>query len=289
MSLLIGEIFRRNAQVVPDRVAASLGDETLTYRELDHAGNRLANALRELGVGRGDRVVSWADTCLDVLPLFVALAKLGAVFAPLNARLAVEEASDIVRFARPRLLVADPGHGEAATRVAKAAGVPLSAHLGGGDEPGADLDALAATQSDAGPDTPDLVETDPHVIFFTSGSTGRPKGVVLSHRANYLRSFQGVFRDEPERTVCMFPLFHMAAFTLGLAAWQTRGEMAFVRGQRRGGPRHRGRAPAREPPLLHSGGLGAHPRGRPRALRHVESARDRHRHFSDTDRADPRA
>jgi acyl-CoA synthetase (AMP-forming)/AMP-acid ligase II len=66
------------------------------------------------------------------------------------------------------------------------------------------------------------------VIFFTSGSTGRPKGVVLSHRANYLRSFQGVFRDEPERSVCMFPLFHMAAFTLALSAWQTRGEIVLV-------------------------------------------------------------
>ena len=75
---------------------------------------------------------------------------------------------------------------------------------------------------------PGLGEDAPHVIFFTSGSTGRPKGVVLSHRANYLRGFQGVFRDEPEKTVCMFPLFHMAGFTLGLSAWQTRGEIAFV-------------------------------------------------------------
>jgi acyl-CoA synthetase (AMP-forming)/AMP-acid ligase II len=75
---------------------------------------------------------------------------------------------------------------------------------------------------------PALRETDPHVLFFTSGSTGRPKGVVLSHRANYLRTFQGVFRDQPERSVCMFPMFHMAAFTLGLAAWQTRGHIAFV-------------------------------------------------------------
>jgi acyl-CoA synthetase (AMP-forming)/AMP-acid ligase II len=66
------------------------------------------------------------------------------------------------------------------------------------------------------------------VIFFTSGSTGRPKGVVLSHRASWLRSFQGVFRDDPERTLCMFPLFHMAAFTLALSAWQTRGEIALV-------------------------------------------------------------
>ena len=76
---------------------------------------------------------------------------------------------------------------------------------------------------------PALRESDPHVLFFTSGSTGRPKGVVLSHRANWLRSFQGVFRDEPERSVCMFPLFHMAAFTLALAAWQTRGEIILVR------------------------------------------------------------
>jgi acyl-CoA synthetase (AMP-forming)/AMP-acid ligase II len=67
-------------------------------------------------------------------------------------------------------------------------------------------------------------------MFFTSGSTGRPKGVVLSHRANYLRTFQGVFRDLPEISVCMFPLYHMAGFTLALAAWQTRGELALVAG-----------------------------------------------------------
>jgi acyl-CoA synthetase (AMP-forming)/AMP-acid ligase II len=66
------------------------------------------------------------------------------------------------------------------------------------------------------------------MLFFTSGSTGRPKGVVLSHRANYLRSFQGVFHDRPEISVCMFPLFHMAPFTLALAAWQTRGQIVIV-------------------------------------------------------------
>ena len=87
MTLLIGELFRRNAEVVPQQVAASLGSAQLTHAELDAAGNRLAHVLRELGVRHGDRVVSWADTCLEVLPLFVALAKLGAVFAPLNARL----------------------------------------------------------------------------------------------------------------------------------------------------------------------------------------------------------
>ena len=78
MALLIGDIFRRNAEIVPDRVAATLSDAGLTHLELDLAGNRVANALAARGIGHGDRVVCWADTSLDVLPLFVALAKLGA-------------------------------------------------------------------------------------------------------------------------------------------------------------------------------------------------------------------
>jgi len=227
-SLLIGEIFRRNAERVPAEVAASLGGSELTHGALNAAGNRLARTLADLGVGVGDRVVSWSETDLAVLPLFVALAKLGAVFAPLNARYGLDEAEEVVRMARPALLVADAAHAEAAVAVSERAAVPRSAQLAGGAECGIDLQAASADADPTEPPRAAIRETDTQVIFFTSGSTGRPKGVVLSHRANWLRSFQGVFRDVPERSVCMFPLFHMAAFTLALTAWQTRGEISFV-------------------------------------------------------------
>ena len=226
MSLLIGEIFRRNAEAAPEAAAASLDERVLSHAELDEAGDRLANVLRELGVGHGDRVVTWVDTCLEILPLFVAAAKLGAVFAPLNARFGAAEVAPVARLARAKLLVTDGPRAGAAAVVAAEAGVPLVAHLAGG--PGVDLAATSASAPAKAPPEPALRETDPHVLFFTSGSTGLPKGVVLSHRANYLRSFQGVFRDEPEISVCMFPLFHMGGFTLGLAAWQTRGELVLV-------------------------------------------------------------
>ncbi|MGH0032434.1 MAG: class I adenylate-forming enzyme family protein [Myxococcota bacterium] len=228
MQMLIGDVFRRNAEVVPDAVAASLGERRLTHGELERQGGQLANVLRDRGIERGDRVVTWADTRLDVLPLFVALARLGAVFAPLNARFGAREVTDVARLARAKLLVADPERAVDAADVAKAAGIPDVARLGSTDGPGLDLDAARAAAPTDAPACDGLRETDPHVIFFTSGSTGRPKGVVLSHRANYLRSYQGVFQDVPEKSVCMFPLFHMAAFTLGLAAWQTRGELALV-------------------------------------------------------------
>ena len=227
-SLLIGEILRRNAQVVGSHAAASLGGQVLTHAALDAAGERVGHALRARGVARGDRVLSWCDTSLEVFALFAATSKLGAVFAPLDGRHSPEEATPVARLARPRLVAADAAHLDRAVALARAIGaeaVPLGRLEG-------ERDAGTLLGAPAGPSRlvePALRETDPHVIFFTSGSTGRPKGVVLSHRANYLRSFQGVFRDVPELSVCMFPLFHMAPFTLALSAWQTRGELILVR------------------------------------------------------------
>jgi acyl-CoA synthetase (AMP-forming)/AMP-acid ligase II len=225
--LTIGEVFRTAATTSPDAVAVTLGDGALTFGEMDRAGNRMAHALAGLGVGGGMRVCFWGDTSLDAVPLFAGLAKAGAVFAPLNARASRTEVTPVVQYAQPRLLVAGRSHVDAAAEVAREIGVPL-AQFGPG--PGANLDDLTATAtaSDRAPAV-DVDERSPHVIFFTSGSTGRPKGVVLSHRANWLRTYPGATTTAGGRgTVCMFPLFHMAGWTIALGAWQGRRAVHFV-------------------------------------------------------------
>jgi fatty-acyl-CoA synthase len=200
-------------------MAAALGSEQLTFAEVDELSNRIAQTLAGRGIGAGDRVATWAGTTLDVVPVFAALAKLGAVFVPLNGLWGVEEVAETLRRCKPTLLLLDAAHAEG---VASLAGEGWTNVLRL-DE----LATLAATSSNVDPGT-SVDETEAHVVFFTSGSSGVPKGAVLSHRANVLRSLPGALLEPRGAMVCPYPLFHMGAWTIALQQWQARDAVVFV-------------------------------------------------------------
>jgi acyl-CoA synthetase (AMP-forming)/AMP-acid ligase II len=215
--LLIGDVFRNAARATPDRVAAALGDATVSFAEVDRRANVAARGLLRLGVGSGDRVAVWSATRLETVPLFAGLAKLGAVFAPLSGALSPDEALAHVEAIRPALVVVD------ADRTGP--GADLAGRLG---ISAVELNPLLSGEDDREPPVPGPGERDPHVIFFTSGSTGRPKGAVISHRVSFLRTHPGALLEPRGAMVCPYPLFHMGAWTIALQQWQGRDRVVFV-------------------------------------------------------------
>ncbi|MBV8950414.1 MAG: acyl--CoA ligase [Actinobacteria bacterium] len=214
--LLVGDVFANAARAVPDRVAVVVGQRTLTFGELDAAANRVARALGADGVRPRDRAVVLATTSLELVPVFAAAAKLGAVFAPANPSLPTAEAVDMVKAARPRLVVTADERPDIAGAV---------------DAPVITIDELmarAAREPAAAHHAAGFGELDPHVVFFTSGSTGRSKGAVISHRVNYLRTHPGALLEPRGAMVCPYPLFHMGAWTIALQQWQARDRTVFV-------------------------------------------------------------
>ncbi|MBP2316603.1 class I adenylate-forming enzyme family protein [Azospirillum soli] len=229
---LVGTILDLAVSATPNRIAATLGERAVTFAEIDRSANRMARALRSLGVGRHGRVLFRSRLTLATLDLFMATQRIGATFVPLNPALSAEETQQAAAYIRPSLFVADWDQREIAESVGAALALPVAV-LGanGRTVPGDDLDRRAAAASDAPLDDATVGEEDIHAIFLTSGSTGRPKGVMLSHRASWLRALLGASKCVTSGgggELVTFPLFHWAGWSYVLDAWAHRRTVHFV-------------------------------------------------------------
>ncbi|MEV3987353.1 long-chain fatty acid--CoA ligase [Streptomyces sp. NPDC049837] len=217
----IGSWPARRARKTPDRIAVVHEDRTWTYRELHQRVLRLAHALRGLGTGRGDRVAYLGPNRPAFLETLFAAGALGAVFVPLNTRLAAPELAYSLADSGSTVLIHAPEHAEAAGAAAGDAGVRHRVTLGEPEERVLGDGVLGYEELLAGGGTDPLDEAvapdDPCMIMYTSGTTGRPKGAVLSH-ANTIWNSVNVLVDTDlagdEVTLVIAPLFHTAGLNM---------------------------------------------------------------------------
>lgn len=203
----VGSWPARRARARPAATALVHHGRRTTYAELDARVTALAAGLGRAGVGHGDRVAHLgANDPAFVETLFAVLA-LGAVFVPLNTRLAAAELAALVDDAGADLLVHAPSHDAVAD--ALAAGRPTLRTVGTGD-------GLAALRAGAGtpPARPPVQPDDLAVILYTSGTTGRAKGARMTHGNltwNALSVLVDVDLAASEVCLLSAPLFHAAA------------------------------------------------------------------------------
>jgi nonribosomal peptide synthetase DhbF len=174
------EEIRRHTTRSPDAVAVALGDQRLSYAELDRRSNRLAHHLTDLGVRPGTVVGVALPRSFDLVVSLHAILKAGGAYLPLDPEYPARRLAQILGDARPRCVVTD--------RATRAAVPPDLGTV-------VDLDEVDLAGRSSTGDWPPLTPRHPAYVMYTSGSTGRPKGVIVSHGAidNRLRWMQADF------------------------------------------------------------------------------------------------
>ncbi len=214
----VASLFLAHARVHPERAAVEDGDRVLTYGELEERVRRLAHALSARGVGRGARIAVLSENRAEYLELFLAAARLGAIVACQNWRLAAPELAHCLDLVEPSCIVVSPRH------AARVEGEKIVL----GDEYERMLASAAPQGSTANVDPEDAL-----LILYTSGTTGLPKGAVISHRAEIARNL--VIRAEfgiagADAFVAWSPLYHMGAADPALGALMSGGSVIVVDG-----------------------------------------------------------
>lgn len=208
----------------PDAEALILDDggpdrARLTWAELDREVRSLAAGLASAGVGRGDRVAILLGNGLPFVALAYAVARLGAVLAPLSTRDQTPGLRHALVNSGAKLVVAEP---DAATRLPDPSETPaLARRFALAPVPGFEAYETLRADPDAAPPAAEPAEDDTATILYTSGTTGTPKGAMLTHLSliHSALIYTRTCRIGPDDRVCVVaPLSHVTGLVAGLHA-----------------------------------------------------------------------
>ncbi|HEV8246650.1 MAG TPA: amino acid adenylation domain-containing protein, partial [Polyangiaceae bacterium] len=210
----IADRVERAAKAHPDALAVVCGDERISYRELELKATRLARKLRELGVGRDDRVGVCLERSTRLIVALYAILKAGAAYLPVEPSQPRERAEFVLQDAEPKVVLVE-GDGLQGSSVALLNLDEIEQELGSvSAEP---LEPLAA------PATESPADALAYVIY-TSGSTGRPKGCLVNNR-HVIRLFDATHDWFAFNERDVWTMFHSVAFDFSV--WEIWGALLY--------------------------------------------------------------
>lgn len=185
--LTVPSLIHRAGTAASQRAVVFEGGQR-TYGELRDRSRRVAQALRALGVAKGDRVLVLLPNRLEFWEINLGIMEAGGIVVPLNTRFAPPEVANLAVRSGATVMISTAEH--AAHAQAAAGQIRIHVHVGEGCPPGSlDLEELVAAQDPEPPGVP-VGTGDPCEIIYTSGTTGVPKGAVWTHRTVIWNSIQ---------------------------------------------------------------------------------------------------
>lgn len=203
----IGTLPTRHARCRPDHLAVICEDERYTFAEFNRRINRCANALIAMGVGKGDKVATVLGNCVELLDVYWAAAKIGAVVVPLSPLLRPQGLATLLRDSDTAVVISSAAYADDIASIKDE--VP---HVGkdryllvdASERPGfRGYHAVVGAASDEEPPYTEIDRDDPYNIIYSSGTTGLPKGIIHTHyiRGMYCTLFASAYRITPESVI----------------------------------------------------------------------------------------
>lgn len=219
---VLGALLDRHLAQRPDATHVVFEDGARwTYRDTWRAANAMAHQLRRLGVGHGDRVLSWQSNGPEALRTWYGVNLLGAIYVPLNPAYQGRLLEHAVNLSGARVMLSHPDlverlHGLDTPELRHVVPLTGSRWLDGGD-------------TRVEPERP-VQPWDPYAIILTSGTTGPSKGVVCSY-SHLATTSAAAFADgfgPGDRYMVNLPLFHAGGTIGAYAALLTGASIAVV-------------------------------------------------------------
>jgi acyl-CoA synthetase (AMP-forming)/AMP-acid ligase II len=210
----LGQQFKVNAKKYAKKLALKDHMRSFTYAQANRRVNQLAHRLMGLGLAKGDKIAVFMDNCIEIIELYLAVAKTGIIIVPINFRLVGREVVYIVNNSDAKAMVVeaqfagviDPIKNEL-KNIAPQNYVIVGERTAGYLE----YEGFITGSPDNEPDVTVKPE-DTWILIYTSGTTGKPKGVIRSHESHiafYLINALEIGFNERDYCLNIMPLCHI--------------------------------------------------------------------------------
>lgn len=208
--------------ICPDRDALVFEKRRQTYEQTNERVNRFGNALTNLGVKKGDRVAMLQVNCPELIESYFAVAKMGAIFVPLNFRAKTDELSYMLNNASAKVLLAGKRYLDMVREMRYGLSTVEQFISVDNEEKDMHFYNKLISSSPADEVVSEIGDDDITILMYTAGTTGRPKGVPLRHNgfvSYVLENVEPASPEAEERNLLTVPLYHVAGTQAMMAAF----------------------------------------------------------------------